>query len=182
MNTKTTLVSFFNKNSETLEKQLAGLVLPKDAERIQKVIAEYFNVLLESGSDFRQSLTQSEDYILQAALSLLGAQLEIAKAVVTENAMPKSFDFEKNNFKKPTAQPSTGFVNVNIRADKALVASAGGSLIGGAILGGWGAVIGSIAGTALTIYITQVEKQKKEKLQEVGNKSMELGTPVDIQL
>lgn len=181
MNTKNTLVSLFNKEKEILEKQLTGLLLPKDAERIQKVIAEYFNTLLESNSDYRQSLTKSEDYVLQAALSLLGAQQEIAKAVVTENVMQKSVVLEKATFKKTTAHPLMEFANVNIKAENALVASAGGSLLGGAILGGWGAVIGSIAGTALTIYLTQVEKQKKEKLQEMGNKSMELGTPVDIQ-
>lgn len=181
MNTKNTLVSLFNKEKEILEKQLTGLLLPKDAERIQKVIAEYFNTLLESNSDYRQSLTKSEDYVLQAALSLLGAQQEIAKAVVTENVMQKSVVLEKATFKKTTAHPFMEFANVNIKAENALVASAGGSLLGGAILGGWGAVIGSIAGTALTIYLTQVEKQKKEKLQEMGNKSMELGTPVDIQ-
>ena len=181
MNAKTTLVSLFNKEKETLEKQLTGLLLPKDTEHIQKVIAEYFNTLLESESDFRQSLTQSEDYILQAALSLLSAQQEIAKAVVIENAVHKSFEFEKNNFKKPTAKPLMEFANVNIKAENALVASAGGSLIGGTILGGWGAVIGSIAGTALTIYLTQLEKQKKEKQQEMFNRSIEVGTPVDIQ-
>ena len=181
MNTKTTLLSLFNKDKETLEKQLTGLVLPKDVECIQKIIAEYLNTLLESNSDFRQSLTKSEDYILQAALSLLGAQQEIAKAVVTENVMQKSVVLEKATFKKTTTHPFMEFANVNIKAENALVASAGGSLLGGAILGGWGAVIGSIAGTALTIYLTQVEKQKKEKLQEIGNKSMELGTPVDIQ-
>ena len=181
MNAKTTLVSLFNKEKETLEKQLTGLLLPKDTEHIQKVIAEYFNTLLESESDFRQSLTQSEDYILQAALSLLSAQQEIAKAVVIENAVHKSFEFEKNNFKKPTAKPLMEFANVNIKAENALVASAGGSLIGGTILGGWGDVIGSIAGTALTIYLTQLEKQKKEKQQEMFNRSIEVGTPVDIQ-
>ena len=181
MNTKTTLVSLFNKEKETLEKQLAGFVLPKDAERIQKTITEFLNSLLENNSDFRQSLTQSEDYILQAALSLLGTQQEIARAVVTENAIPKSAEFDKNKFKKATGHPLTEFANINIKAEKALVASAGGSLIGGAILGGWGAVIGSIAGTALTIYITQVENQKKEKLQELYNKPIEFGTPVDIQ-
>lgn len=181
MNAKITLVSLFRKDKETLEKQLKGFVLPKDAERIQEIIAVHLNRLLENNSDFRQSLTKSEDFILQAALSLLSAQQEIAKAVVIENAMHKSFEFEKNNFKKPTAKPLMEFANVNIKAENALVASAGGSLIGGAILGGWGAVIGSIAGTALTIYLTQTENQRKVKLQDSLNKPIEFGTPIDIQ-
>lgn len=181
MNAKKTLVSLFNKEKETLEKQLTGLLLPKDADCIQKIITEYLNILLENNSDFRQSLTQSEDYILQAALSLLGAQQEIAKAVVSENVMHKSVVLEKATFKKTRAHSLMEFTNVNIKADNALVASAGGSLIGGTILGGWGAVIGSIAGTALTIYLTQAEKQKKEKLQETFNRPIEIGTPVDVQ-
>lgn len=181
MNTKTTLVSLFNKNKETLEKQLAGLVLPKDAERIQKTIAEYLNRLLENNSDYRQSLTLSEDYILQAALSLLGAQQEIAKAVVIDNPMQKSVEFEKTKFKETNTHSLKELASVNIKGEKALIASAGGSLIGSTILGGWGAVLGSIAGTALTIYLTQIENQKKGKIQKVYNKPIEIGIPIDIQ-
>lgn len=181
MNTKTTLVSLFNKDKETLEKQLAGLVLPKDAERMQEKIAEFLNSLLENNGDFRRSLTQSEDYILQAALSLLVAQQEIAKAVIKDNTMQKSIELEKTKFRKANTHPLNELASIRITGEKALIASAGGSLIGSAILGGWGAVVGSIAGTALTIYLTQVEKQKKEKLQEVYNKPIEFDTPVDIQ-
>ena len=84
MNTKTSLVSLFNKDKETLEKQLEGLSLPKDAERIQKTISNYFSNLFESDGEFRQQLTIGEDYILQAALSLLDAQKDISKALIKD--------------------------------------------------------------------------------------------------
>lgn len=181
MNAKITLVSLFRKDKETLEKQLKGFVLPKDAERIQEIIAVHLNRLLENNSDFRQSLTKSEDFILQAALSLLGAQQEIAKAVVTDNTMQKYAEFEKTKFKEANRHPLKELTSINIKGETALIASAGGSLVGGAIFGGWGAVIGSIAGTALTIYLTQTENQRKVKLQDSLNKPIEFGTPIDIQ-
>lgn len=181
MNTKCTLVSLFDKDKETLGKKLEGLVLPKDSELIQKTISEFLNKLLENDSDFRQSLTQSEDYVLQAALSLLSAQQNILKTIATTNPLQQTPLPEKTSFKKEKANIINDFSNIDVKGDKALIASAGGSLIGGAILGGWGAVVGSIAGTALTIYLTQLENQKKEKPQEMYHKPMELSTPVNIQ-
>lgn len=181
MNTKCTLLSLFNTDREILEKKLEGLVLPKDSELIQKTISEFLNKLLENDSDFRQSLTQSEDYVLQAALSLLSAQQNILKTIATTNPLQQTPLSEKTSFKKEKANIINDFSNIDVKGDKALIASAGGSLIGGAILGGWGAVVGSIAGTALTIYLTQLENQKKEKLQEMYHKPIELGIPVNIQ-
>ena len=85
MNAKTTLVSLFNKDRETLEKKLEGFVLPKDVDNIQIAISDYLSKLLDNNGEFRQNLTQGEDYILQAALSLLNAQQEIAKTVDNKN-------------------------------------------------------------------------------------------------
>ena len=181
MNTKCTLVSLFDKDKETLGKKLEGFVLPKDGELIQKTISEYLNKLLENDSDFRQSLTQSEDYVLQAALSLLSAQQNIAKAVVVNKPLQQTSMLEKSSFKKEKANILSDFSNINIKGDKAMIASTGGALIGNAILGGWGAVLGSIAGTALTIYLTQTEKQKVEILQKQANSPIEQNTPIDIQ-
>ena len=99
MNTKCTLVSLFDKDKETLGKKLEGFVLPKDGELIQKTISEFLNKLLENDSDFRQSLTQSEDYVLQAALSLLSAQQNILNTIATTNPLQQTPLPEKTSFK-----------------------------------------------------------------------------------
>lgn len=68
------LTSIFESNQSVLKERLQGLKLPSDSSKIQTIINDYLNEMFDNESDFRQSLTQSEDYILQAALSLLNAQ------------------------------------------------------------------------------------------------------------
>ena len=73
-----TLASMFEANKQALEKELVSLTLPKDANKIQKVVSKYLNSMFENDGEYRQHLTQAEDYILQAALGLLNAQQNIA--------------------------------------------------------------------------------------------------------
>ena len=68
----------FESNKHVLEKELTGLVLPKDAEKIQQIVCKFLNSMFENDGEYRQQLTQAEDYILQAALGLLNAQHNIA--------------------------------------------------------------------------------------------------------
>lgn len=77
-----TLASMFEVNKQALVKELTGLSLPKDADKIQKTVCKYFNEMFEKDGEFRQGLTQSEDYILNAAIELLNAQQNIAKELV----------------------------------------------------------------------------------------------------
>lgn len=69
----------FQSNKQVLEQQLAGLALPKDANKIQSIVNDYLNDLFNQEGEYRQNLTQAEDYILQAALSLLNAQQDMSR-------------------------------------------------------------------------------------------------------
>lgn len=79
MKTKPTLTSMFESNKEVLVEKLSGLSLPKDAEEIQEVVSNCLNVMFDNNGEYRQNLTQAEDYILQAALSLLNAQQDMSR-------------------------------------------------------------------------------------------------------
>lgn len=79
MKTTHTLTSMFQSNKQVLEQQLAGLALPKDANKIQSIVNDYLNDLFNQEGEYRQNLTQAEDYILQAALSLLNAQQDMSR-------------------------------------------------------------------------------------------------------
>ena len=68
-----TLTAIFESNKSILKERLEGLILPSDASKIQKIINDYLNEMFNNEGEFRQNLTQSEDYILQATLSLLNA-------------------------------------------------------------------------------------------------------------
>ena len=78
------LTSIFKSNQSVLGTKLQGLKLPSDSSRIQGIINDYLNEMFNNEGDFRQGLTQSEDYILQAALSLLNAQQSITKEITPD--------------------------------------------------------------------------------------------------
>lgn len=173
-----TLTSIFEETKEDLATSLSGLVLPKDAERVQAVITDYLNHVCDENSDYRQNLTQSEDYILQAALSMLSAQRAL---VATFEFKPQitvpigAFTSEKQKSTRTDTQQksATTFIGVG-----------GGALVGKLLLGGWGAVFGAIAGTAIALYLSQ--NSSPYSLKEIPDttvftpKAKIIDTPVDI--
>lgn len=137
------LTSIFESNQSVLKERLQGLKLPSDSSKIQAVINDYLNEMFDNEGDFRQSLTQSEDYILQAALSLLNAQQSITKEV-TPNI----------SFQQPQSQ-SQPQITSGLKKEQyplALVGTAVGSGLGGALMGTWASVFGAVAGTAVVLY------------------------------
>ena len=138
MNTKTSLVSLFNKDKETLEKQLEGLSLPKDAEKVKQIVYKFLNSMFENDGEYRQHLTQAEDYILQAALGLFNVQEIIAQEIINQNKDISDSSIQPQTIKR-SQYPYT----------------LAGTVVGGVLgtmLRTWGAVFGSIAGTAIALY------------------------------
>lgn len=139
-----TLTTIFESNKSVLEERLEGLSLPSDASKIQKIINDYLNEMFNNEGEFRQGLTQAEDYILQAALSLLNAQQsmikEMAPVVVPQQPKLESVSQPILSGLKKEKYPYT------------LGGTAIGSGVGGLLLGTWGAVFGAIAGTAIVLY------------------------------
>lgn len=146
-----TLKSIFEATKGELADSLSGLALPKDSEKVQRIIADYLNKVCDENSDYRQNLTQSEDYILQAALSMLNAQRAMVaafdcKPIVTLTQCEEDTKSLKPILTKsyPTPTPTN-----------TLIGAGGGALVGKLLLGGWGAVFGAVAGTAITLYLSQ---------------------------
>lgn len=154
-----TLASMFESNKQALGQKLEGLALPKDAREIQSIVSEYFDELFNQSGEYRQNLSQAEDYILQAALSLLNAQQEMGKKLSEKVILvtPKSSTDEKPKQEKeqPLGQKSLEkFLNQQVDGKKTLIGAGGGALLGKVVLGtGWGTVFGAIAGTALVLYM-----------------------------
>lgn len=161
-----TLASMFESNKQALGQALEGLVLPKDASKIQSVVSEYFDELFNQNGEYRQNLSQAEDYILQAALSLLNAQQEMGKKLSEKVVLvtPKALDNEESKQEKEQTlgqKPIERFLNQQVDAKKTLIGAGGGALLGKVVLGtGWGAVFGAIAGTALVLYMATQANEK----------------------
>ena len=148
---KITLKSLFESQRNKLAEQLAQLKLPEDSKEVQIIVSNSLNSMLENDGEYRQHLTQTEDYILQAALNLLNAQQAISHEISNSNYVDISIQqTETNNFEKtqyPYALAST---------------AVGGAL--GSMLGTWGAVFGAIASTAIILYCGTSSASKAKQL------------------
>lgn len=143
---KTTLYALFDSSKDELSAKLCGLTLPSGVQEIQSCVVDYFNTIFDADGDFRQNLTQSEDYILQAALSMLNTQQAMIKELAPVSEQRSSFN---------KLIPKDSILD-DRRAMLGQLLPIGGSAIGGAagavLLGTWGAVFGAIAGTAVSLY------------------------------
>lgn len=152
MKSKRTLCELFESNKIELQQALSGMALPRDLSKAQDAVSSYLGKVFDSEGEFRQNLTQSEDYILEAAISLLNAQQRISSTFI------KEFDGVPTPSKKlSVSAPQESELNFkNFKADStyALVGAAGGAIAGKLILGGWGAVFGAIAGVAISVYLS----------------------------
>lgn len=157
MTSQKTLKVLFDSRKEELAKILTDFSLPKDATKIQTTVAGYLNELFDSEGDFRQNLTQSEDYILEAAMSLLNAQ----QSMVSEFASISKKCPEKV---KPEQIHVSDSSSISLKKEAPMII--GGTTVGGAagalLLGSWGAVFGAIAGTALVLYYTSTQDAAKK--------------------
>lgn len=174
---KKTLKQLFESQQEVLAQQLAGLSLPKDTKKVQEVTATYMTELFDRNGEFRQSLTQSEDYILQAALSLLNAQ----QSMIGE--LSKANNIAKHNLQDHVTEQSE---QDHSHSKSHPILTIGGSAIGGTagalVFGTWGAVFGAIAGTALAIYSStrlQAKTPRSTGIRNYPNSVKIKGTPID---
>ena len=167
MEHKKTLKELFESRKNELSEKLSTLYLPKDASKIQSVVTDYLNDLFDSDGEFRQNLTQSEDFILQAAMSLLNAQ----QSMIGEFSLPKFAEGKKDieDKQQPEAIPVSDFGGSLKKEQYPYVV--GGTTVGGAagalIFGTWGAVFGAIAGTALVLYYSSQLPQNSNKNKKV---------------
>lgn len=172
--TKKTLKQLFESQRDVLAQRLEGMKLPKDAEKAQVVVSNYLNELFDGDGEFRQSLTQSEDYILQAALSLLNAQ----QMMIGE--LSKVNDIAKHNLQDHVTEQSE---QDHSHSKSHPILTIGGSAIGGTagaiVFGTWGAVFGAIAGTAIAIYSSTRLQTKASRGAARSNAVQTKGTPID---
>lgn len=152
MGTRMNLKELFDSHKDELSQKLSEYVLPRDAGLVQSTVTNYLNGLFNEDGDYRQGLTQSEDYILQAAISLLHSQ----QSMIGELA----FTEKKDSSEKDTQYAQADVVTSNKRGKEigtegfpyVIGGSAVGSAVGSLMLGTWGAVFGAIAGTAIILY------------------------------
>lgn len=162
------LKTAFESVRPELEAKLSSMTLSKDSVKIQQTIIEYLNRLLDENGEYRQNLTMSEDYVLQAAISLLNAQQAMAGEFANNIRPASPMSISMNESAKSTGLKSE-------QCPIALGGTAVGGAAGAMLLGKWGAVFGAIAGTALVLY-------RAFRFQEtIDDESEESGIPCEIE-
>lgn len=181
MSSKKTLCELFESNKAELQQTLTGMVLPKDLGKAQEAVSSYLEKVFDSEGEFRQNLTQSEDFILEAAISLLNAQQKISSVLTKEvGNTPAPKKLRPSTTAQETTQSSQGF-----KADSSytLVGAAGGAIAGKLLLGGWGAVFGAIAGVALSVYMSNKTQAQPKPQPQVAPKAVaeeNPNKPIDV--
>lgn len=168
MEDKITLVSMFESNRYELERELENLVLPQDATKIQSAVMNILNTMFEGNGEYRQNLTQSEDYILVAAIELLNAQQDIAREITAgmETKSDNVSHVSKNKNKRKGIDPYL------------MAGAITGATIGitsGVLLDTWKAIFCAIAGTAVVIYGSSLCKTKSVVSENVSH-------PINVQI
>lgn len=186
-----TLSSIFDKTKGELVSSLSNLMLPKDSVQVQQIITDYLNNVCDENSDYRQNLTQSEDYILQAALSMLNAQRDMVSALNhTPNSEEQHTNIEPSiNETATVLQGPTGLGTASLSSTSGytIIGAGGGALVGKLIFGGWGAVFGAIAGNAVALYLSQQSQssvQEKKRIASISTVApvKVCDTPVNTEL
>ena len=175
---KKTLCELFESNKTELQQGLSGMTLPKDVDKIQQTVSSYLEKVFDSEGEFRQNLTQSENYILEAALSLLNTQQKISSTLIKETA-------KVSIHKKPSTSTTTQEKEESPKNNSSysLLGAAGGAIAGKLLLGGWGAVFGAIAGVAVSVYLSNkqtkiVKPQTKATLEMLPETDENI--PIDV--
>lgn len=144
MKEEITLEDLFKAKKDELKKQLEGLSVPNDFDLIKKRIEKTLDSLFGSKGEYRQKLTQSEDYVLQAALNLLNAEQQLqAKYIELFQSVNQSQKQSTSTSSAKEKETSPYF---------SLLGTAVGASVG-AFIGTWGAAFGALGGTAMAIYL-----------------------------
>lgn len=171
--TKVSIRSMFESQKTELEQKLKGLALPKDSIKVQETIEDLMNHLLDIDGEFRQGLTQSEDFILQSALRVLTIQQDLTKGILPTGRSTKTVGEASGSY--PTSVFPT-LIGTGVGAISGGLIGKGLAAVG-SFAGIWGAVIGALAGNAIAAYFIV---KKTPQVISNGEDANDTNTPIDV--
>lgn len=151
----------FESQKGELEQKLTGLRLPQDATKIQQIVSDCITNMLEIDGAFRQKLTQSEDFILQATISVLKVQENYLNGLM-------SFTLTDPKQEQPTDSMASAYYT--------LIGTGVGS-VAGSLFGIWASVIGALVGNAIAAYTLTRKNTSTNSTQNSPNNS---GQTIDV--
>lgn len=176
------LVELFEANVQELREELIDVSLPRDQKKVQEVVNRYFEGILGRENLFRQHLTQSEEYILNAAMSLLNAQQLMYGDIIQQGIESKEaveHHFENDD----SISIEEGQKNTIIGTGIGLGSSAlgvGSYTLGASVYGG---LFVTIAVAAMGLYVVSKIKDKQKhqaQKEELVSEAFPLDQKLDV--
>jgi hypothetical protein len=150
-----TLVSLFEKNEQQFRTELSGLVLPRDIEKLQSFMNDFF-VNKVSVDEYKNELSMAEVAMLNSVMKLVASPISMVNEWTFVNFPSK---MEKTHKRGESGFDFQSFID---KMDIPVIsATTAGGVIGGLLFRTWGGVLLSIAGCALSMYLYSGQKQDK---------------------
>jgi len=177
------LVELFEANVQELREELIDVSLPRDQKKVQEVVNRYFEGILGRENLFRQHLTQSEEYILNAAMSLLNAQQLMYGDIILQGIKSEEA-IEHHSGNDDSISIEEGRKKTIIGTGIGLGSSAlgvGSYALGASVYGG---LFVTIAAAAMGLYIVSKIKDKQKhqaQKEELVPESFSLNQKLDVE-
>lgn len=154
------LLSLFLQSEAELKAQLTGLVLPKDEDKLHRVLSNLFveHIHVEK---YKQQLTNSELAIFHSAIQLVEESLRLQQDMFLFNQgtnMPSTIEISKHK----TISDSKWLLNKN---QLSILGTTGVGILAGAVTN-FGTILLAIVATAAGLWFSKESQQKEVQVQE----------------
>ena len=143
---KLSLLSLFEQSEADLKTKLSGLILPRDAEKLNQILSDLFVEHIKVG-EYKQELTNSEMAIFQSAIQLVEESLQLQQHL---------FEVREKEERLVTTEKKHGEerkLPIN-KSQAAVVAVAATGILTGAVTN-VGTILLAIVATAAGVWITR---------------------------
>lgn len=175
---KLSLLSLFEQSEADLKTKLSGLILPRDAEKLNQILSDLFVEHIKVG-EYKQELTNSEMAIFQSAIQLVEESLQLQQHLFAIKEKEETLVTTEKKQDEERKLP------IN-KSQAAVVAVAATGILTGAVTN-VGTILLAIVATAAGVWITRensgtntIVKEKAVRQELVVNADAIIGTTKKI--
>ena len=143
---KLSLLSLFEQSEADLKTKLSGLILPRDAEKLNQILSDLFVEHIKVG-EYKQELTNSEMAIFQSAIQLVEESLQLQQHLFAIKEKEETLVTTEKKHGEERKLP------IN-KSQAAVVAVAATGILTGAVTN-VGTILLAIVATAAGVWITR---------------------------
>ena len=155
---KLSLLSLFEQSEADLKTKLSGLILPRDAEKLNQILSDLFVEHIKVG-EYKQELTNSEMAIFQSAIQLVEESLQLQQHLFAIKEKEETLVTTEKKHGEERKLP------IN-KSQAAVVAVAATGILTGAVTN-VGTILLAIVATAAGVWITRENSDTNTIVKEI---------------